>query len=45
VNVVLQSVCPTTRTGHGGLPTDPTVTRLVLDALGPRPLTEPAPGC
>jgi pimeloyl-ACP methyl ester carboxylesterase len=45
VNVVLQSVCPTARTGHGGLPTDPTVTRLVLDALGPRPLAEPAPGC
>jgi triacylglycerol lipase len=45
VNVVLQSVCPTARTGHGGLPTDPTVTRMVLDALGPQPLAAPAPGC
>jgi hypothetical protein len=45
VNVELQSVCPTARPGHGGLPTDPTVTRLVLAALGPEPLTEPAPGC
>jgi triacylglycerol lipase len=45
VNVVLQSVCPTARTSHGGLPTDPTVTRLVLDALGPQPLAAPTPGC
>jgi triacylglycerol lipase len=45
VDVVLQSVCPTARPGHGGLPTDPTVTRLVLDALGPRPLAAPVPGC
>jgi pimeloyl-ACP methyl ester carboxylesterase len=45
VNVELQSVCPTARPGHGGLPTDPTVTRLVLDALGAAPLATPAPGC
>jgi triacylglycerol lipase len=45
VNVELQSVCPTARPGHGGLPTDPTVTRLVRDALGPAPLAEPTPGC
>lgn len=45
VNVELQSVCPTARPGHGGLPTDPTVTRLVLDALGPAPLAAPDPGC
>ena len=41
VNVALQSVCPTARVGHGGLPTDPTVTALVLRALGPRPLAAP----
>jgi hypothetical protein len=45
VNVELQSVCPSARPGHGGLPTDPTVTRLVLDALGAAPLATPAPGC
>jgi hypothetical protein len=45
VNVELQSICPTTRPGHGGLPTDPTVTRLVRDALGPAPLATPTPGC
>jgi triacylglycerol lipase len=45
VNVELQSVCPTARPGHGGLPTDPTVTRLVLEALGPAPLASPDPGC
>lgn len=45
VNVELQSICPQARPGHGGLPTDPTVTRLVLAALGPGPLVEPSPGC
>jgi triacylglycerol lipase len=45
VNVELQSICPTARPGHGGLPTDPTVTRLVLAALGPAPLAPPSPGC
>jgi hypothetical protein len=45
VNVELQSVCPDARPGHGGLPTDPTVTRLVLAALGPAPLAPPARGC
>jgi triacylglycerol lipase len=45
VNVELQSICPTARPGHGGLPTDPTVTRLVRDALSAAPLAEPAPGC
>jgi pimeloyl-ACP methyl ester carboxylesterase len=45
LNVVLQSVCPTARPGHGGLPTDPTVARLVLNALGPDPLAPPTPGC
>lgn len=45
VNVELQSICPQARPGHGGLPTDPTVTRLVLAALGPAPLATPTPGC
>lgn len=45
VNVELQSICPAARPGHGGLPTDPTVTRLVLDALGAAPLATPGPGC
>jgi pimeloyl-ACP methyl ester carboxylesterase len=45
VNVELQSVCPDARPGHGGLPTDPTVTRLVREAIGATPLAEPAPGC
>lgn len=45
VNVELQSICPTARPGHGGLPTDPTATRLVLAALGPAPLATPTPGC
>jgi pimeloyl-ACP methyl ester carboxylesterase len=45
VDVVLQSVCPAARPGHGGLPADPVVTRIVLDALGSQPLTPPAPGC
>jgi triacylglycerol lipase len=38
VNVELQSLCPDARPGHGGLPTDPTVTRLVSQALGTAPL-------
>lgn len=45
VNVELQSICPQARPGHGGLPTDPTVTRLVLATLGPAPLVTPDPGC
>jgi hypothetical protein len=45
VNVELQAVCPTARPGHGGLPRDPTVTRIVLDALGGAPLRAPQPGC
>jgi pimeloyl-ACP methyl ester carboxylesterase len=43
VNVPLQSICPAARTGHGDLPTDPLVTGIVLQALGPAPLRAPAP--
>jgi triacylglycerol lipase len=42
VNVPLQSVCPAARTGHSQLPTDPAVTRIVLQALSLAPLTMPA---
>lgn len=41
VNVPLQSICPSSRIGHGDLPTDPQVTALVLNALGTAPLTTP----
>jgi triacylglycerol lipase len=44
VNVSLQSICPQARVSHSGLPTDPTVTALVLRALGTEPLTAPD-GC
>jgi triacylglycerol esterase/lipase EstA (alpha/beta hydrolase family) len=42
VNLSLQSICPSARTTHSELPTDPKVTALVLAALGTDPLTEPA---
>jgi pimeloyl-ACP methyl ester carboxylesterase len=41
VNVVVQSLCPDSVVGHGGLPTDPFVSALVLAALGPGPLATP----
>jgi pimeloyl-ACP methyl ester carboxylesterase len=43
VNVPVQSVCPALRLGHGDLPTDPTVARFVLVALGTGPLAPPTP--
>jgi triacylglycerol esterase/lipase EstA (alpha/beta hydrolase family) len=42
VNVALQSLCPDAHVSHGALPTDPIVTALVLDALGPAPWSAPA---
>jgi pimeloyl-ACP methyl ester carboxylesterase len=44
LNVALQSVCPDDRVDHGGLPTDPAVTGLVLRALSAAPLSPP-PDC
>jgi hypothetical protein len=41
VNVALQGICPADGAGHGDLPTDPAVTALVLQALGPAPLRAP----
>lgn len=41
INLPLQSICPSARTAHGELPTDPYVSALVLDALGTTPLQEP----
>jgi pimeloyl-ACP methyl ester carboxylesterase len=43
VNVPLQSVCPGVVIQHGGLPTSPLVTGIVLRALDGRPLAAPAP--
>lgn len=40
-NVELQAVCPDAVVAHGGLPTDPLVTGLVLRALSTAPLAAP----
>jgi hypothetical protein len=45
VNVELQSVCATARVGHSELPTSDLVTAIVLEAIGPSPLTAPAAEC
>jgi len=44
VNVAVQSVCPGARVTHTGLPTDPVVTGLVLQALTADPLGGPDTG-
>jgi hypothetical protein len=44
VNVPLQSVCPGVVIQHGGLPTSPLVTGIVLQALGSTPRAVPGPG-
>jgi triacylglycerol esterase/lipase EstA (alpha/beta hydrolase family) len=41
VNVSLQQVCPAAVVTHAQLPTDPHVTRIVLQAVGAGPLTAP----
>jgi triacylglycerol lipase len=43
VSTSVQAVCPALTVAHGQLPTDPVVTRFVLDALGPAPLGPPDP--
>lgn len=43
VNVAAQDICPHEVVSHGGLPTDPLVTGLVLTAIGSGPLTAPSP--
>ncbi|MDQ1658493.1 MAG: triacylglycerol lipase [Cryptosporangiaceae bacterium] len=45
ISVEVQSVCPSARVSHSGLPTSPVVTRIVLGALGPSPLRAPRSGC
>jgi len=44
LSVSVQSICPGVRVAHSALPVDPTVTRIVLAALGAGPLAAPDPG-
>jgi triacylglycerol lipase len=41
INVALQDVCPDDTVGHGGLPIDPVVRRIIGTALGRDPLEAP----
>jgi pimeloyl-ACP methyl ester carboxylesterase len=41
VNLALQEVCPEVTVGHGSLPIDPVVVRIVFGALGSAPLAAP----
>jgi triacylglycerol lipase len=41
VNVSVQRLCPGNRVSHSGLPTDPAVSAMVLDALGAAALSAP----
>jgi triacylglycerol lipase len=41
INAPIQSVCPGERISHDQLPTDPVVTAIVLQAIGPGPLRPP----
>jgi len=42
VNVAVQDLCPGRTVSHSQLPSDAAVTAMVLDAIGPGPLVEPA---
>jgi triacylglycerol lipase len=41
MNVPIQSVCPAEQISHGQLPSNPVVTRIVLQAIGPGPVRAP----
>ncbi len=41
INVPIQSICPGERISHDQLPTNPVVTAIVLQAIGPGPLRVP----
>jgi len=41
MNVSIQSVCPAEQISHGQLPSNPVVTRIVLQAIGPGPVRAP----
>jgi triacylglycerol lipase len=41
INVPIQSICPAERISHEQLPTNPVVTAIVLQAIGPGPLRAP----
>jgi triacylglycerol lipase len=43
IDVAVQSVCPALRLTHSQLPHDPAVIAMVLQAIGPGPLTHPSP--
>jgi len=43
IDVPIQSICPDERISHGQLPTNPVVTEIVLQAIGPGPLRAPTP--
>ena len=43
MNVPVQSVCPAQRISHDQLPSNPVVTAMVLQAIGPGPLRAPTP--
>ena len=42
INVPIQSVCPAQQISHSQLPTSPVVTAMVLRAIGPGPVRQPA---
>jgi hypothetical protein len=41
INVPIQAICPGERISHDQLPTNPVVTEIVLQAIGPGPLRAP----
>ena len=43
IDVPIQSLCPQQRISHSQLPTNPVVTAIVLQAIGPGPILSPGP--